>query len=127
MVETNMGRGAVYGIITNSDGSISKSLAELIRAGAPAADFEEELQELREYMFKEGIICGDFNRGNLLVQRQENGSKRLIIIDGLGNSDFIKLADYFRPHRDSKLKRKWDHLTRRLHLLEEQVRQNEQG
>lgn len=85
-------------------------------------DFEEELRELREYMFKEGIICSDFNHGNILVQNQSDGSRRLMIIDGLGNSDLIKVADYYKPFRDKKLERKWARLLWRLGTFEEKAR-----
>ena len=122
MEDSNMGPGAVFGIIHNPDGEISATLGSFILGGMLIKDFEEELRELREYMFKEGIICSDFNHGNILVQNQSDGSRRLMIIDGLGNSDLIKVADYYKPFRDKKLERKWARLLWRLGTFEEKAR-----
>lgn len=120
-VETNMGPGVVFDLITNSDDEISSPLGSLILNGMLIKDFEAEIQELRNYMFKEGIICGDFNPGNILVQVQPDGSRRLMIIDGLGNSDFFKIADFIKSFRDKKLERKWARLLWRLGTFEEKA------
>lgn len=122
MVDTNLGPGAVFGIIRNPDGEISAPLGSLILGGMLIKDFKKELEELRDYMSKEGIVCGDFNHGNLLVQDQPDGSRRLMIIDGLGNSDLIPLADYCKPFREKKLERKWARLLWRLGTFEEKAR-----
>ena len=106
-VETNLGPGYIFDLVTNLDGELSTSLGEYIRGGSLVQSFEAELKKLRAYMFKEGIIAGDFNESNILVQEQGDGNRHLVIIDGLGNSDFIKLADYSKRFRDKKLRRKW--------------------
>lgn len=123
-VETNLGRGWVFDLITDPDGGISRPLGRMIKDGTPVAELQAELDELRAYMFEHGIICGDFNHDNILVQRQPDGSRRLMIIDGLGNSDYIKLADFWRPHCDRKLVRKWKRLLWRLGTFEEMARNN---
>ena len=126
-VETNLGTGWVFDLVTDPDGRISKPLGQSIKDGDLVADYKKELDELRDYMFTNGIVCGDFNHGNLLVQKQEDGSRRLMIIDGLGNSDFIKLGDYWKPHRDRKLTRKWKKLLWRLGTFEEMAREGQAG
>lgn len=123
-VDTNVGPGWVFDLITDPDGRISPALGALVRDGMPVADLAGELDELRRYMFENGIICGDFNHGNILVQRRKDGSRRLMIIDGLGNSDFIKIGDYWKPHRDRKLHRKWKKLLWRLGTFEEMARRD---
>jgi hypothetical protein len=117
-VETNQGLGYVFELVRDADGSISPSLGELVRGGVPVDELKNELVELRDYMFTEGVIAGDFNQGNILVQQQEGGRRKLVIIDGLGNSDFVKVADYLKPFRDRKLRRKWEKLWGRLKYYE---------
>lgn len=69
-------------------------------------------------MVKETIIVGDFNESNILVQQREDSSRHLVIIDGVGNSDFIKFADYLKIFRNKKFDRKWEFLMHQLYIFE---------
>ena len=117
-VETNLGPGIIFDLITNPDGELSTTLGACIRGGTPIQTFKTELKKIFDYMVKEAIIAGDFNESNILVQQREDGSRHLVLIDGVGNSDFIKIADYSKNFRDKKLQRKWDFLMSQLGRFE---------
>jgi hypothetical protein len=116
--KTNLGPGIMFDLITDPNGELSTTLGACIQGGTPIQTFEAEFKKLFDYMVKEAIIVGDFNESNILVQQQEDGSRHLVIIDGVGNSDFIKLADYFKNFRNKKLHRKWDFLMSELTRFE---------
>ena len=121
-VETNLGPGIMFDLITNPDGELSTTLGACIRGGTPIQTFEAEFKKIFDYMVKEGIIVGDFNESNILVQQRKDGSRHLVIIDGVGNSDFIKLADYSKSFRNKKLHRKWGFLMRQLGRFEKMAK-----
>ena len=127
LVNTNYGKGSVISLVVEPDGLIAKPLAYYIERGASISDFDAELSELRDYLLREGIICSDFNDGNVLLQHLQDGGRRLVIIDGLGNSDFVKLADYGKWFRDRKIERKWKGFYAKLKKYECGGRRNVQA
>jgi len=78
-VETNLGKGYVFDLITNYDGSVSETLQKSVH-GATKSKYD------------------------------------LYIVDGLGNSDFIKICDVSKIFLKKKLIRKFTRLTHSLNL-----------
>lgn len=107
---TNMGEGLVCELIRDFNGEISKSLADYLKD-----DFNEEMAsqirkayfEFKKYVFGELVLLRDLNASNLLYKRMTSAEGTLIVIDGLGNNDFIPIANYLRIWAGLKVKRKW--------------------
>jgi hypothetical protein len=108
---TNLGPGAVFDLIRDHDGNCSRTLAShLGHQTEPHLSPEEVVAELTAFyhhLLEHRIIVADPALHNLVVHYPQPAEPRLVLVDGVGNSSFIKLADWFRywAHRD--ISRKW--------------------
>lgn len=108
VVETTGGEGDVYELIRDHDGAIATTLAHQFETGrATLAQCGAEFEVLRRYLSREGIVVADLHAGNLARQEVREGEFRLVVIDGIGNTEFFKVSDYFRPAARRKVQRKW--------------------
>lgn len=114
-VETNLGKGYMFDIIRDYDGSISQTL----ESSLPSLNQEEVIQKL-ESMYSTLLAhrapVGDFHARNILVRKTTPKEYELWIIDGFGNSDFIKICDFSKHLLQKKLIRKFNKLCKRLNL-----------
>ena len=106
-VETRDGVGYVFELVRDHNGEVSRNLAEWLEAGLGLDECRSELEELRQYLVAEGIIVADLHAGNLARQERQPGVFRLVVIDGVGNSEFLKVNDYLRIAARGKVARKW--------------------
>lgn len=115
-VATDKGTGYVFDLIENSDGSASESLHSHIKNGTTLETFYPQLDKLKAYFFTHSIIfCNDMSyEGNILVNENEDGSLKLIVIDGLGDVAFIQWANNFDYLVKRKIERRWERLMQRL-------------
>ncbi len=110
-MDTNLGSGAVFEMIRNHDGSVSKTLefylksiqqTERCYSGLASAFFA-----LKKYLLNEQIITMTIKPKNVLYQEINDDAGKLIIVDNIGNSDYIPIANYSKTLGDRKIKRKW--------------------
>jgi hypothetical protein len=107
-VSTSAGEGHVFELIRNIDGTLALTLATWLEANRlNLAEVRAELADLGRYLQREGIIVADLHAGNLVRQEVRAEEFRLVVIDGIGNNEFIKIHDYFRPAARRKARRKW--------------------
>ncbi|HPD55907.1 MAG TPA: YrbL family protein [Smithellaceae bacterium] len=110
-VITNRGRGYVFDLIRDFDGSISKSL-EYYLTHLPFSEREYGLLDasfdlLREYLMRWKILTMHIQARNIVYQKIAPDERRLVIIDDIGNSEFIPVSSYFDFLAQLKIKRKW--------------------
>jgi len=103
-LETNLGTGYLFDLIINEDSSISKPLDAYDRK---LDGLESKVARIYETLLQEKAPVSEFESCNVLVKEMLNGDYELILIDGLGNSDFIKICDYSRYFLKLKLNRKF--------------------
>lgn len=107
-VSTSSGPGDVFDLVRDAGGSVSPTLEQALRGGLTSlAACERPLEALRKYLMGEGIVLSDLHPGNLAWQQTASGV-RLIVIDGVGNNDYVKIADWWRPWARRKLARRWE-------------------
>ena len=110
-VETNLGPGAVFDLIRDADGQVSRTLQQCIDAESIAVlnrqGLQQSLQRLREYLLAENIITMTIKPKNIAYQQRDNQSSVCILIDNIGNSDFIPISSYSRFFGRRKIMRKW--------------------
>ena len=71
---------------------------------------------MRTYLVENQIIFNhDMYCGNILFQKENENSGKLVIIDGLGDTVFFKLLNNFKKHRIKKIDRRWTFFINRLH------------
>lgn len=119
-VETHLGKGYVFDLITDYDGAISQTLQTVrdksIKSKDDLNELEKKIQHLYKLFFEQHIIVSDLHPGNILVKKISASDYELWIVDGLGNSDFIKICDISKIFLKKKLIRKFTRLTHTLKL-----------
>lgn len=112
-VETDHGPGLVFGLVTDADGQISSTIRQYRDRGETAwfatRAFADELQGLYHYLRDNWIVPSDINDRNIVCQRLADGSRRLWLIDGVSNPDFMPLANvwpwFARQKVDRRMRR----------------------
>lgn len=108
---TNMGEGAVFDLIRDYDGMVSHTLEHYLRSQALSIDYEAvlagALADLKVYLLRYRVVTMTLKSKNILFQRISQDSGKLVIIDNVGNSDFIPLSNYIGWLARRKILRKW--------------------
>lgn len=109
---TNFGPGGVYELVRDYDGHVSVTLDAHLK-NEPENPLQPSevirlLNELYEHLLKYRIIICDPAPHNLMVQKVSPRKNRLVIIDGIGNPQFIKSADVLTPFAHRTIRKKWN-------------------
>ncbi len=110
-VDTTLGQGAVFDLVRDYDGKISKTLADYIEREREFNQYAPVLMtamfNLIDYQLKHNVLTMSLKPKNLLFQVLANGDGVMHIIDNLGNSDWIPLCTYSHFFGQQKIRRKW--------------------
>jgi hypothetical protein len=110
-VSTNYGEGAVFSLARDFNGEISRPFDYYLRADGLHLLSEKELLDalnaFRMYLFRERIVVRELKADNLIYQRLSSRAGKLILIDGVGNNEFLPVANYSVRFAWRTLKRKW--------------------
>ncbi|HOO40715.1 MAG TPA: YrbL family protein [Syntrophales bacterium] len=110
-VETTRGKGYIFDLIRDEDGSVSKTLRDYLSSPRQAERYADALSAafdlLRDYLLQWKIITMTIKAKNILYQRISETEGRLIIVDNIGNSDFIPICDHVGFLAERKIRRKW--------------------
>jgi hypothetical protein len=110
-VETNRGEGAVFELVRDFDGEVSATLAHYLQSGELFAAYGEQLAAalpaLKAYLLRDRIITMTLKAKNMAFQRIAQGQGRLVLVDNVGNSDFIPASNYSAWLARRKIERKW--------------------
>tara|TARA_B100002019_G_C21243625_1_gene587008 strand:- start:209 stop:769 length:561 start_codon:yes stop_codon:yes gene_type:complete len=115
--KTNFGDGYIFERIKDYDGNDSERLSDYI--GKFNNKDEARLLIIQMYyeFLNNKILVSDLHSKNILVQMDDISSEpKLILVDGFGNSDFIKICDFSNFFMKMKLKRKFNRLMKELNL-----------
>jgi len=112
MVDTNLGCGAVFDLIRDVNGEISLPLSHYLgssQEGGPSREqLASALAQLRDYLLENRIVTMTLKPRNILYQRLGEGEGgKLVIVDNVGNSDFLPLTNYSGFLARHKILRKW--------------------
>ena len=80
------------------------------------AAFRQACDHFKHYLLRWNIIPANLALGNVVVQRSPDGL-RLVMVDGIGGTEWIPLANWFRVFGRRKIHRKWNKLVRKLNAL----------
>lgn len=115
-IDTNLGLGYIFQLITDFDGTISLSLSDYLKENGTNDIIYQKIVVIYHAFLKSNAVVSDLHPGNLLLQRHNPKDFNLIMIDGFGNSDFIKMCDYSAYFQKKKLVRKFQRLLSNLNL-----------
>lgn len=111
LVETNLGEGAVFDLVRDYTGEVSGTLARYLNSEelmtSHSAALAEALTALKAYLLENRVITMTLKTKNILFQRAADGQSKLVIVDNVGNSDFIPVANYSAFLARLKIQRKW--------------------
>lgn len=111
VVETNKGEGAVFELIRDVDGSVSKTLEYYLQSAQLTEQYSQgiqhSLQLLKDYLLSQNIITMTIKPKNIVYKKQDEQSGLCVIIDNIGNSDIVPLSSYSSFFGRKKIMRKW--------------------
>lgn len=109
-IETDLGLGYVFDLPRDYNGEVSKTLHFYLNN--PESFYIDNLFDLLnslfDYLLEHRIIVKDLNFLNILYQREDNHHGRVIIIDGLGNSQRVLLLSRLPWYAKRKILYRWD-------------------
>ena len=124
LVDTNLGEGAVFDLVRDYTGDVSRTLAYYLNSEELTVLHREvltaALSALRTYLLKNRVITMTLKTKNILFQKTADDQGKLVIVDNVGNSDFIPAANYSAFLARLKIQRKW-------HRFEKVLRDNHPG
>jgi len=110
-VETNLGEGAVFELIRDYNGAVSKTLAHYFSANNETdRDYQysyQALHQLKQYLLKWKIVTVSITPQNIVYKKTCESEGFLVVIDNIGNSDFIPISNYVAWMATRKIHRKW--------------------
>lgn len=119
IVETNRGKGLLCQCIRNSDGSIAKSIWDIIlyQKDCDIDAIEAVISNFCVHLRSQDIFIFDINLKNIVLQQKDRGDYNPHIIDcksQVENKEFIPLSKYSRYFARKKLARRTQQLTCRI-------------
>lgn len=115
-VETDLGLGIITRVFRNFDGQFPRNLETEVPLGVDAI-LKEGLFEFKRWLRQELIITRDLLPHNIIVVRDSAKHCRLMIVDGLGNSEWIPVSTWFRSFACRKVERKITKFNGRVGIL----------
>jgi len=110
-VETNLGEGAVFDLIRDYNGEISKTLGHYLSATNETDPNDQYLDRalpaLKQYLLKWKIVTMTLKPQNIVFKKTHKSKGFLVVIDNIGNSDFIPICNYLDWMAIRKIHRKW--------------------
>jgi len=114
-VTCNLGVGYMYQMAKNEDGSPAKDISHS-KDTLPTHELHQKVSSIYSQLIKQHAVINDLNLGNIYVKHKLDGGFELILVDGFGNNNFIKIGDYSKYFLVKKLNRKFEKLCRRLNI-----------
>ena len=116
-VETNLGKGLETEFIKNYDGTPSVSLTKYIQTYGIDKDIKKSLKILYNQLLDNCVITRELKDFNIVISLQQNGNKKLYIIDGFGNQEFIPVSNYVKCLAKKKIKKHFIKFFKSLYTL----------
>lgn len=118
LVQTNLGEGAVFDLVRDHDGRNSHTLAHYLASAGLTLQYQDSLREamarLASYLLENRVITMTLKPKNILFRQEVEGGGTLVIVDNVGNSDFIPLANHSSWFARRKIRRRWRRFERDL-------------
>jgi len=107
-VDTSRGEGMVFELPRDFDGSISRTLEHyLLHGGVSLEKLALALLWLKKFLIRERIVVRELKADNVVFQRPAGEPGLMVLIDGVGNNEFLPLANFSRLFLRRTIRRKW--------------------
>lgn len=116
MVDTDMGLGIVTKLYRNYDGSFPLNLENLLPQGIPKG-LEVAMDEFKDWLRSELFLTRGLLPHNIIAVLEDKNRYRLVIVDGIGNSEMIPISNWFGFSARQKVERKIHAFDYRVQIL----------
>ncbi|MDT0619036.1 YrbL family protein [Salinisphaera sp. P385] len=117
-IDTNLGRGYVFELIRDHDGSVSRTLEHYLNPdtddAVSNADLRSALDELRRFLIDNRVISQEIAPRNLVFRRRADGGGDLLMIDDIGNRDYIPIRNHLAFMARNRIRLYWARFEARL-------------
>ena len=97
-VATNLGQGAIFDLIRDYDGRLSRSLGYYLASNtldeAHQLSLTNAFVPLKEYLCRYRVITMMLKSQNIVFRKVNEVEGDLVLIDSVGNSDLLPICDY---------------------------------
>ncbi len=109
-VNTNKGEGVVFDLVLDYSGKVSKPLSHYLDSVELTANHAKALPkaflQFSEYLLSEKILTMTIKPKNILYKLTSATEGHLVLVDNIGNSDFLPVCDYSSFFARLKIARK---------------------
>ncbi|MCG8341545.1 MAG: YrbL family protein [Chlorobiales bacterium] len=116
-VDTDRGTGYVFRLIRDADGSVSSTLRYYLLHEYERIDYRkmrEAFFSFRHFLIDQKIQIFSLLDYNVVYQKVSADEGRIVLIDSIGNNQFLPTADYLGFLAKRVIKRKWYTFEKRL-------------
>ena len=115
-VQTDQGLGIVTALFRDYDGGFPKNLEQLVPSGI-SESLEKAIIEFKGWLRETLFLSRDLLPHNIIAVADSDHSYQLVIVDGIGNSEFIPISSWFKRSARRKIERKITKFDYRLRIL----------
>ena len=115
-VTTDQGVGIVTDLQRNHDGHFPFNLEELLPRGMTAA-LAEAIDEFQTWLRRDLFLSRDLLPHNIIAVAESPNRYRLMIVDGIGNSELLPLSSWSKHCARLKVERKIRKFQGRIRIL----------
>ena len=115
-VDTDQGVGIVTALFRNFDDGFPRNLEELLPLGTTDA-LERAIDEFKQWLRRELFLTRDLLPHNIIAVADSPERYRLVVVDGIGNSEFLPLSHWFKWSARAKIERKIRKFDYRVRIL----------
>lgn len=116
VVATDLGTGIVTTVFRNHDGNFPLNLDQQIPLGIDEP-LRVAINEFKRWLRSELVLTRNLLPHNIIAVRDTAHTCRLVIVDGLGNSEWIPIASWFKTVARLKIERKIARFEERIEFL----------
>ena len=115
-IETDLGVGVCTRLFRNYDGHLPDMLEPIARR--PMSEpVIEAIQEFQGWLRATLFLTRHLLPHNLIVVYESENKAKLVLVDGIGNAEFIPLSSWFRYLAKRKVERKIAYMNYRIKIL----------
>lgn len=118
VVQTDSGIGIVTQVYRNFDSTFPLNLDQQVPCGIDNP-LETAMEEFKHWLRRELVLTRDLLPHNIIAVREDEHLCRLVIVDGLGNSEWIPISSWSRAIARRKIERKIAKFEDRIEILRE--------
>ncbi len=124
-IDADRGRGLVIELLRDADGLISRSFLDYLWTEGYDERAQTAVEEFAEFWQSHAIPSRSLLLDNIVAQVRGNGTMRLVLIDGLGDNEFIPLPRWWRRYALIRSHRRVVRLRGAIAILPERKRKGD--